>query len=228
MRITLILFVLTTGAISCSLTKNLNTDKDISLEKEYLVSLPSFSNHIYDWLISDSLIIVSAANGIFYTSILKPERWNKISSHSFKSIDISNFRFDDGRNEILLLALPHNNSIISAYILDLKNDSLVSISAGEIPSGMDQCDNLLAYKSDKNASLFVSGQRGLVEQWVLYDPGWGQVDGKVVKQFSSPFFYNKYLAIADGIIAGAYPDKGWWSLTLNEAVSYTHLRAHET
>lgn len=157
--------------------------------------------------------MISTSDGIYYANITNPVKWIKLGNVIFKSFDIVDFVFKNGSKSAILTGLSNNQNIIQAFMLDLKNDTLISISAGEIPSGVDQVVNLIAFNTDTASFLFVSGLRGLVEQWQLYDPGWGQVDGRVVRQFSSPI-YNRFLALSDGILAGAYPDKGLWTFNL--------------
>lgn len=203
------------GLISCTSSRIAVSHEQIRLSVEQSVSLPPFAKSINDCLVRDSLIFISTSDGFYCTNINTPEIWIRLGTTGFKSFDLFDFKFDDGRSAVIVMALPPNQNVILAYVLDLENDTLLPISAGEIPSGVDQAVNLIGFKSDSMRYLFVIGHRGLVEHWQLYDPGWGQVDGKVIKQFSSPMF-NKFLVLMDGIMAGAYPDKGWWSLDLKD------------
>lgn len=215
-RIIQILLFTITGLLSCTTNKVAASSNWVSLQKEHSIVLPSFSGSVYDWKIVDSLVFISSSNGIYFTNIHHNDKWNKLGSTAYKSIELLNFKFADGSVAIVIVALALQHNLIHAFVLDLHNNVLKPISAGEIPSGVDQTVQLVAARIDTTTYIWVSGLRGLIEQWQLYDPGWGQVDGRVVRQFTSPMF-NKFLVLSDQMLCGAYPDKGWWTMKRDDS-----------
>jgi|GEM_PF-5988714 len=216
MRIFVLLATVSAILLSCSTTAKVGNDKyDQELTLSDGVPVPGLEKAaIRDWkIITDAEVPVfffSTSLGIYYSDLSKSYRK---SSEVPVSFDLSNFSLNAADSDTILIGIYRGDNILRAYT-DLDKTSLRVVSAGDIPSTVDNITGIKLYKEGDLLYGYVIGQRGQMEKWNFTDPGWGQLDGKVISRYNAPY-PAQYLTIMDGFLYGNSLDKGWWSMDMS-------------
>lgn len=134
-------------------------------------------------------------------------KWlSKIPSQSLVK---TSFTFYDQRDQEVIISLNRTDNVIVAFHWDRIVDSLIPISAGEIPSTVDLVTDIQLVPSQSGLKANICGSRGLLEVLSFYDPGWGQLDATVLETKISPFPLKSLIA-SNVFQCGINAEKGWW------------------
>ncbi len=90
-----------------------------------------------------------------------------------------------GNIDLLVISEPYTNKL-RAYEIDATHQALEDVTSGEFFSAVDEIRFTTTYYSETTNSfyLFIAGKRGMIEQWQLFDDGYGHVEGKIVRIFN--------------------------------------------
>jgi hypothetical protein len=165
-------------------------------------------------------LLVGSTHGVY---LLMKDGQKKVSADILQGMDISAFTFQDGTTILMLAALLRGDNILRCYRI-LHGASLQQISAGDIPSSVDQVTDIQLRRTNSEVLAYVIGQRGQMEMWRLFDPGWGQVDASVSSHKSSPY-PAQYIDVQEQILCGSSINKGVWCTGLEEGFGTVRVRA---
>lgn len=137
-----------------------------------------------------------------------------LSKDILQAMDAGYFSFLDGRSFWMIASVLRGDNILRCYKWT-ESLKLEPISAGDIPSSVDQVTDIQLFADSGQVFAYVVGQRGQLEKWRLYDPGWGQVDGSIVANQSSPF-PGHFIDIEGSRLCGSSLNKGIWCIDIED------------
>jgi hypothetical protein len=153
-------------------------------------------------------------NGIQGIHLMTADSIKLLSKDILQAMDAGNFSFLDGSSFWMIAAILRGDNILRCYKWT-EAMTLQPISAGDIPSSVDQVTDIQLFADSARLFAYVVGQRGQLEKWRLYDPGWGQVDGSVVANQSSPY-PGHFIDIEGSSLCGSSLNKGIWCLDIED------------
>ena len=156
--------------------------------------------------LDDTSCLLSTSSGIL---LYRDKKYKWLSRLPSQSLVKSAFTFYDKSEKEVVISLNRTDNVIVAFHWDRNLDTLLPVSAGEIPSSVDLVTDIQLLPSPSGLKANVCGTRGLLEVLSFYDPGWGQLDATVLESRMSPFSV-KLLSANDFYQCGVNPDKGWW------------------
>lgn len=150
--------------------------------------------------------LLATSTGILHMHNKHLKWLSKIPSQSLVK---TSFTFYDQRDQEVIISLNRTDNVIVAFHWDRIVDSLIPISAGEIPSTVDLVTDIQLVPSQSGLKANICGSRGLLEVLSFYDPGWGQLDATVLETKISPFPLKSLIA-SNVFQCGINAEKGWW------------------
>jgi len=155
-------------------------------------------------------MLFSGTQGIY---LLADDSLRLISKDLVQALDARPFSLLDGSSFWMVAAILRGDNVLRAYKWTSEG-KLEAISAGDIPCSVDQVTDVRLFADSGQDFAFVVGQRGQLEKWRLYDPGWGQVDGSIIANQSSPF-PGHFINIEGNSLCGSSLNKGVWCLDID-------------
>jgi hypothetical protein len=147
-------------------------------------------------------------NGVQGIHLMTADSIQFLSKDILQAIDAGYFSFLDGHSFWMIASVLRGDNILRCYKWT-ESLKLEPISAGDIPSSVDQVTDIQLFTDSGQVFAYVVGQRGQLEKWRLYDPGWGQVDGSIIANQSSPF-PGHFIDIEGSRLCGSSLNKGIW------------------
>jgi hypothetical protein len=160
--------------------------------------------------VEDAGYLLSTPSGILS---YRDNKFMWLSRLPSQSLVKAAFTFYNNVEKELIISLNRSDNVIVAFHWDRFSDSLIPISAGEIPSSVDLVTDIQLLPSPSGLKANVCGSRGMLEVLSFYDPGWGQLDATVLETRMSPFPV-KSLSTNSVYQCGVNSDKGWWCETI--------------
>lgn len=204
---------------SCSSTKGLQT----STEKSERIEVSKVTNigiNLGYSIKSFASIPNDTGWSLLFTGIqgihsMTADSVKLVSKDILQAMDAATFSLLDGSSFWMIAAILRGDNILRCYRWT-EAMSLQPISAGDIPSSVDQVTDIQLFADSGQAFAYVVGQRGQLEKWRLYDPGWGQVDATVVENRSSPY-PGHFIDIEGKTLCGSSLNKGIWCLDTGDS-----------
>ncbi|PHZ86534.1 phytase [Paremcibacter congregatus] len=175
---------------SCSITATQATTDQKVFEINHITETePSLGNNansaIYlTYAASPSRNMILTADETFGIDILTAsgKRSNQLEIGQIESLALQSSFSLAGQEVPLVAALDTAANQVSFFIPNQAHSSLTSVSAGNIDVSFPT-KGICFYQSplDRNHYLYIVGEGGHMEQWVIYDNGAGKVAGRAVR-----------------------------------------------
>lgn len=159
---------------------------------------------------NNNIIFSATPQGIYTLS----DSAIQILKGRFGAIDVQNVFCN--KSCIIATSIKGENTI-RIYTWNSNDKSASEISAGDIPSGVDDIIGIKIITGNTNSAdkMIVLGKRGQIEVWELFVLSWGQIDAKVIETTTLPERCNSF-TIFNNNLAGTYEKSGFWVLPLQE------------
>jgi myo-inositol-hexaphosphate 3-phosphohydrolase len=172
--------------------------------------LGSYDAINYSDSINKNIIFTASPQGLYILN----DSSLQIAKGRFGAIDIQPIHCN--QTTIISVSIKGDNTI-RLYQWNSINKSITEISAGDIPSGVDDIIGIKIISGNHNNTdkLIVLGKRGQIEIWELFVLSWGQLDAKVIESTTLPERCNG-LTYHENTIAGTFEKKGAWILPFQQ------------